>query len=212
MKINFFLRIRGFFFLFLLLLSVAAISSLFQYTNYELYEFIVDITVFCIVIYLPIFIIFAIKNVLTNRYHDSDENPTNDHSLKYAFAFVVMSFLLLIYSPPPTAEQKEQYAAREEQREKEMWAKKRLRGAPMLSNSELLDKEIGSVCYHGGSTTQYRNCIERIKNNYSTSLNLTWKEKRISSIEDWCYDWRKLGYESSEICEEDQKKIDGISD
>ena len=99
-----------------------------------------------------------------------------------------------------------------EQLEKEMWARKRLRGAPMLSNSELLDKEIGSVCYLGGSTTYYTNCIERIKNNYSTSLKLTWKEKRISSIESWCYDWDKLGYESSEICEEDQKKIDGISD
>ena len=211
MKINFFLRIRGFFFSFLLLLSLTVISRLFIYTNYEISEFILEVTASYTVIYLLIFIIFAINNVRTNRYHNLIENPTNDHSLKYAFAFVVVSFLLVFYSPLPTAEQSEQYAARMEQLEKEMWARKRLRGAPMLSNSELLDKEIGSVCYYGGSTTHYSNCIERIKNNYSTSLKLTWKEKRISSIESWCYDWDKLGYESSEICEEDQKKIDGIS-
>ena len=95
---------------------------------------------------------------------------------------------------------------------------KRERGAPLLSDRVLLENEISSVCFNVNfdagiypSSEVMRACEERFRRSKS-KLNMTSKQKKVASIREWCYDWKKLSYESMENCIKDQNESYGISD
>ena len=199
MKINFFLRVRGFFVIIILSLSIAILAL-----NFERNEFIYNIlgtgSVVFNFFYIPIFIIFAIINFFRGNSHKPDVSQPDDHLIKYAFGLFIFSLSLYsIFYTPLTTEEK--------------WAMERKRGAPMLSNKELIDNEIMSACWASLDINLANSCIANIKPNYSTyDLNMTDEEKVIASINDWCLEWSKLSYESKENCFEDQKERYGIID
>ena len=87
----------------------------------------------------------------------------------------------------------------------------------MLSDRVLLENEISSVCFNVNfdagiypSAEVMRGCRERL--GAYKKLNMTSKQKKVASIREWCYDWKKLSYVSNENCIKDQNESYGISD
>ena len=223
MKINFLLRIRGFFVITILALSIWFFGATFFRNDlvFGLFAFLLFLYAF---IYIPTFIYFALNNYFRNRRHepfvlDFEGMPEvdkkgnlipkypKDHLLKYSFGVLFTSILVFsIFYIPETPEEIEQ-------REKEEWAQKRIRGAPLLSDQELLENQINYICYTQDRTIGrlYDACKERNLASFSAkNLNMTRREKEIESINYWCIHWKKLGYESEEICEKEQMESYGI--
>jgi amino acid transporter len=210
MQINFFLRIRGLLFVTLIILSISAIA-INNERNEDIYDSLTVIMVL-IAFYYPIFIFNAIKNYFLDRWHENLENKPDRDILKYTSGvFLLLTAYSIFFYVPLTPEE-------EKQRERKQWAMKRERGAPLLSDRELLEGEIRSVCFNSNfdagiypSGKVMRACEERFRRSKS-KLNMTSKQKKVRSIRDWCHDWRKLSYESRENCIKDQKESYGISD
>ena len=209
MQINFFLRIRGLLFVTLIFFSILIIA-VNNVRNEDIYDPLNVISVL-IAFYYPVFIFNAIKNYFLGRWHENLENKPDRDILKYTSGvFLLLIAYSIFFYVPLTPEE-------EEQREKKQWAMKRERGAPLLSDRVLLENEISSVCFNVNfdagiypSAEVMRGCRERL--GAYKKLNMTSKQKKVASIREWCYDWKKLSYESKENCIKDQNESYGISD
>ena len=209
MQINFFLRIRGLLFVTLIFLSILIIA-VNNVRNEDIYDPLTVISVL-IAFYYPVFIFNAIKNYFLGRWHENQENKPDRDILKYTSGvFLLLIAYSIFFYVPLTPEE-------EEQREKKQWAMKRERGAPLLSDRVLLENEISSVCFNVNfdagiypSAEVMRGCRERL--GAYKKLNMTSKQKKVASIREWCYDWKKLSYVSNENCIKDQNESYGISD